>query len=47
MFGRELTEQVRADSRITDKMTPMLVEKCITAVEANGEPLSKHFTISS
>ena len=47
MFGRELTEQVRADSRITDKMTPMLVEKCITAVEANGEPLSKRFILNS
>ncbi|KAF8274606.1 hypothetical protein EI94DRAFT_1768774 [Lactarius quietus] len=36
MFGRELTEQVRADSRLTDKMTPLLVEKCISAVEANA-----------
>lgn len=42
MFGRELTEQVRADSRLTDKMTPLLVEKCITAVEATGEPPSEH-----
>lgn len=36
MFGRELTEQVRADSRVSDKMTPLLVEKCIEAVEANA-----------
>ena len=47
MFGRELTEQVRADSRLTDKMTPLLVEKCISAVEANGEPPLEHFTNSS
>jgi hypothetical protein len=46
MFGRELTEQVRADSRVSDKMTPLLVEKCIEAVEANGEPISEHSTIS-
>ncbi|KAH9007968.1 hypothetical protein EDB83DRAFT_2236080 [Lactarius deliciosus] len=36
MFGRELTEQVRADSRITDKMAPLLVEKCIAAVETTA-----------
>ncbi|KAI0305649.1 Rho GTPase activation protein [Multifurca ochricompacta] len=34
MFGRELTEQVRADSRFTDKMVPLIVEKCIAAVDA-------------
>ncbi len=42
MFGRELTEQVRADSKLTDKMAPLLVEKCITAVDATGKPLSEH-----
>lgn len=47
MFGRELTEQVRADSKVTDKMTPLLVEKCIEAVEANGGSISEHLTISS
>ncbi len=47
MFGRELTEQVRADSRLTDKLAPLLVEKCIAAVEATGEPLSEYLTISS
>lgn len=36
IFGRELTEQVRADSRFTDKMTPLLVEKCIEAVDATA-----------
>lgn len=38
MFGRELTEQVRADARPTDKMVPLIVEKCIAAVEASGGP---------
>lgn len=47
MFGRELTEQVRSDSRVTDKMTPLLVDKCIEAVEANGGSISEHLTISS
>ena len=42
MFGHELAEQVHADSRFTDKMTPLLVEKCIAAVEATGESLSEH-----
>ncbi|KAI9458541.1 RhoGAP-domain-containing protein [Russula earlei] len=31
MFGRELTEQVRADSKVTDRMVPLIVEKCIAA----------------
>ncbi|VDC01697.1 unnamed protein product [Peniophora sp. CBMAI 1063] len=33
MFGRELIEQVRADSRGGDRMVPVIVEKCIEAVE--------------
>jgi len=37
MFGRELTEQVRADARPNDKMVPLIVETCIAAVEACGE----------
>ena len=37
MFGRELTEQVRADARPTDKMVPLIVETCIAAVEGSGE----------
>ena len=39
MFGRELTEQVRADSKFNEKMVPLIVETCIAAVEASGEPL--------
>jgi hypothetical protein len=38
MFGRELTEQVRADSKHSERMVPLIVEKCIAAVEASGEP---------
>ncbi len=49
MFGRELTEQVRADSKISDRMVPLIVEKCIAAVDdcgkcpptSNGQP-TKH-----
>jgi hypothetical protein len=37
MFGRELTEQVRADARPNDKMVPLIVETCIAAVEGTGE----------
>ena len=37
MFGRELTEQVRSDSKISDRMVPLIVEKCIAAVDANGK----------
>ncbi|THH15660.1 hypothetical protein EW146_g4855 [Bondarzewia mesenterica] len=33
MFGRELIEQVRADSKGADRMVPVVVEKCIDAVE--------------
>jgi hypothetical protein len=38
MFGRDLTEQVRADAQGGDRMVPIIVEKCIEAVEANGKP---------
>jgi Rho-type GTPase-activating protein 1/2 len=37
MFGRDLTEQVRADSRDEERQVPIIVEKCIEAVEARGE----------
>ncbi|KIY74283.1 RhoGAP-domain-containing protein [Cylindrobasidium torrendii FP15055 ss-10] len=33
MFGRDLVEQVQADSRNTPRDVPVLVEKCIEAVE--------------
>ena len=42
IFGRELTEQVRADSKISDTMVPLIVERCIAAVDATGKsPLSR------
>ncbi|EGN99745.1 hypothetical protein SERLA73DRAFT_52418 [Serpula lacrymans var. lacrymans S7.3] len=34
MFGRDLIEQVKADSKWGDRTIPILVEKCIDAVEA-------------
>ena len=37
MFGRDLIEQVRADSAKEHRDIPMIVEKCISAVELNGE----------
>ena len=37
MFGRDLTEQVRADSKYEERQVPVIVEKCIEAVEARGE----------
>lgn len=36
MFGRDLTEQVRADSRDYERLVPIIVEKCIEAVDALG-----------
>jgi len=39
MFGRELFEQVRADSQGDDRRVPIIVEKCIQAVEAVGMTL--------
>ncbi|KAG8785440.1 hypothetical protein FRC15_001353 [Serendipita sp. 397] len=36
MFGRDLTEQVQADAKGTDRAVPILVEKCISAVESRG-----------
>ncbi|KAG8970902.1 hypothetical protein FRC05_011670 [Tulasnella sp. 425] len=34
MFGRDLVEQVKADAYGTDRAVPVIVEKCIEAVEA-------------
>ncbi|KAJ7703285.1 hypothetical protein B0H17DRAFT_1194482 [Mycena rosella] len=34
MFGRDLTEQVLADAQGGDRQVPIIVEKCIDAVEA-------------
>lgn len=39
MFGRDLVEQVGADSNASEKFVPTIVEKCIKAVETNGELL--------
>ena len=47
MFGRELTEQVRADSKLSDRMVPMIVEKCIAAVEDSGERLLEWLPINT
>lgn len=36
MFGRDLVEQVEADAKGSDRQVPVLVEKCIEAVETRG-----------
>jgi hypothetical protein len=36
MFGRDLGEQVRADSKDIERQVPTIVEKCIQAVEFRG-----------
>ncbi|KIY44346.1 RhoGAP-domain-containing protein [Fistulina hepatica ATCC 64428] len=36
MFGRHLIEQVHADAKGGDRTVPVIVEKCIDAVEHNG-----------
>jgi hypothetical protein len=37
MFGRDLTEQVHWDAKDEDRRVPILVEKCIDAVETRGK----------
>ena len=37
MFGRDLIEQVKADSRASERLVPIIVEKCIDAVDTLGE----------
>jgi len=37
MFGRDLMEQVHSDTKDEDRRVPVLVEKCIDAVEARGK----------
>ena len=37
MFGRDLIEQVRADTKGEERYVPVIVEKCIDAVDALGE----------
>ncbi|KAG8834708.1 hypothetical protein FRC17_007614 [Serendipita sp. 399] len=36
MFGRDLVEQVQADAKGIERAVPVIVEKCIIAVEARG-----------
>ena len=36
MFGRELIEQVRADAKGEERYVPVIVEKCIDAVDNLG-----------
>lgn len=36
VFGRELSEQVRADSKDGERLIPVIVEKCIDAVDTLG-----------
>jgi hypothetical protein len=40
MFGRDLIEQVQWDKKDEDRKVPVLVEKCIDAVEARGKQYS-------
>ena len=37
MFGRDLVEQVQADSKDEHRMIPVIVEKCIDAVDSIGK----------
>jgi hypothetical protein len=37
MFGRDLTDQVRSDSKVEERTVPVIVEKCIEAVDALGK----------
>jgi hypothetical protein len=37
MFGRDLVEQARADAKGADIPVPMIVDKCIEAVEFLGK----------
>jgi hypothetical protein len=36
MFGRDLTEQAVVDCSTADYLVPLIVDKCIEAVEALG-----------
>lgn len=39
MFGRDLTEQVAYENRGDERAVPIIVEKCIEAVETLGKAL--------
>ena len=47
MFGRDLTEQVIADAKGSSRLVPVIVEKCIDAVETFGELLKNYIDIES
>ena len=36
MFGRDLIEQAKADSKDSERFVPVIVDKCIDAVETLG-----------
>ena len=36
MFGRDLAEQIKSDSKEEIRTVPVIVEKCISAVDALG-----------
>ncbi len=36
MFGRDLSDQVRSDSKDEQRLIPVIVEKCIDAVDVLG-----------
>jgi hypothetical protein len=40
MFGRDLAEQIRADAKGGDRKIPVIVEKCIDAVNTLGTLIS-------
>ena len=49
MFGRDLVEQIHADARgQDDRNIPVIVEKCIDAVETWGkhDSLFKHLSLT-
>jgi hypothetical protein len=46
MFGRDLIEQVRADSKGEERYIPVIVEKCIDAVDALGKSIIFSFRLS-
>lgn len=46
MFGRDLAEQVRAESKEQERLVPIVVEKCIDAVDTLGVFLFSRILIS-
>jgi hypothetical protein len=46
MFGRDLVAQVKSDSKWGERRVPIIVEKCIDAVEALGKHIYIIYTYS-